>query len=253
MAVSPTTGTHCVFAGQISGSAQMTRNVAGGGSVTTAQPFLNGIINLSTMIYWNGQFTLLGSTQSGSSYACHLAVSADGLGLWTDATSGTSGLPTVWQGGTNTLRQFLSASNGGSGGSAVALVAMCPVVGVSAQSRLLMLTTSAPVDITPSFLTPGLCLTGLAYCAVTGLWGVLAYGVGGLQATGLYTSSDLVTWTQAKLFSSCYAEGLAVVGNVWVVLANPQVPDIQNRIFYSSNVVAGSTSSNWDAANYDDP
>jgi hypothetical protein len=204
------------------GTVVATARVSQAGTLSgpTTQTFLGNIVQ-GVMVYVPSGFAsgyfMLGCQQSGSTFTCKLASSATGAGAWAD---NTSLLPTAgsfnWQTGTNNVAGFVSASDLAGSFTYPVVFGMCGITPGTDASRLLGFGSSGFVDITPSVLT-GKCLTGLAYNAVLGLWGILCFDNG--PFCYLYTSPDQATWTLQYKFApsigAIQSGGLACVGAVW--------------------------------------
>jgi hypothetical protein len=96
-------------------------------------------------------------------------------------------------------------------------------------------------DITPAFLS-GMVISGVAYSANDGLWGILCNN-GGAGQSFLYTSPDLVNWTQVwTTDTTSTVNGLAVIGSVW---AFQLYNGISTNILFSGDVASLGASSKW--------
>jgi hypothetical protein len=198
----------------ISGSSTATaHSIVGGVDTTTA---LAGPASAAVTWSFNtsptaGNFYTYYINQTSGTFTGHLQ-GADVTGTtWNAAVT----IPAAFASGTNHIgnlfvakgpnaftNSFIVAIGGATAGTDTAHIMSCNAA----------ITTCT--DITPAFLT-GMVITGIAYGAQDGLWGVLCNnGAGG--ESFLYTSPDLVNWTQVwttATVSTTY--GLQVVGGVW--------------------------------------
>lgn len=224
----------------ISGPATRTsclRTIASGPIVDTTQTFLNTLTQAAVQGLGASGFLMVGFEQAGSTYTGHLAVSANGAGVWTDDTSS---LPATWQTGTGVVQGVVCGFDSTLASTSPVMFGMC----LLGSSRLI---AGSPTiaDITPSFLTTR-NIKGIAYNTVLGVWGILCDDGAGVY---LYTSPDQVTWTLAKTFQALASGGLQAIGGVWVAqltIVDPGgFPAGNDRIVLSAD--GGST---WTTASY---
>lgn len=144
-------------------------------------------------------------------------------------------LPANWISGTNHVGAILYATGPQDIVNVQTIICQCGVTAGTDVARVLLHQTggSTFTDITPAFLT-NMVITGVAYSVNDGLWGILCNNGGGNIAF-LYTSPDLVNWTQVWYTITNAGGGLAVVGSVWCMT---QISGVANANFMFSGEVA---------------
>lgn len=211
--------------------------------------------------------------QTGGTFVGHWRSQSDGaaVGAW---AGNDSSLPAAFASGTNHVGAMIAVNTTKGRRAAVAgdieLVAICGVTPGTDTPRLMSVTSNGAVlaatisDITAQLPVPGVgyVIAGLDYDEVNLLWGIaLATSVAG---TYVYSSPDLVTWTQVHQFpfygpsqlpSGLNGPGrcLACVGGTWALWlgANTDVAAawFTPRILYSWNVAQKGAASIWKAGN----
>lgn len=214
-------------------------------SGTVTHPSLSGISSTDVgVVDWfaNANCWIIYNVQGfGATSTSALFASPDG------ATFASPTIPAAWTSSTN----HAGTNPGTVFGAQSATTFLLAYGGVTAgtdTSRLGQITGSAYNALTFTDITPAVCtgkvITGLAYSANDGLWGLLvADGVG---AGRLYTSPDLVNWNLVHLFGTVFPVGLAVVGSVWAVgVAYTWNGGTVARTLISSDVATLGASSTW--------
>lgn len=183
----------------------------------------------------SGGWQVITGNQSGGSFNTGLVTwSTDGA-TW---SSIASGYPTGWNSDTNHIGAYLAATSG-----PLVVWALCGATAGTDTSRLMVETWSGTSGGTTGIGTPtfsplassiltGRIITGLAYQANTGLWGLLAWS--GVN-TNFYTTPDLANWTlQSSIGVLC--QGLAAVGPLWAMSVPYSLsPDSVGRVQISGD------------------
>ena len=265
------TGYILVFEGGASGTIDRVDNAGNFATGTTGLANATG----ATFDYFHDVFAgasvadtnLFAFVQTGGNFVGHWWIGADANGYltgnWLDASAN---LPAAFASGANHVGQFLVANTTGGLRAAVLgdieVVALCGVTPGTDTSHLMSVTSNAPAANTIADITanlpapgPGFIIGGLTYDTVNELWGLLLTTVA--AGTYLYSSPDLVTWTQVKHFAQYNGPqgGLASSGGTWGVWlgTNNASPDGSNRVLYSWNVAQKGAAATWQAAAMDLP
>lgn len=248
------------------GAAHVNRCLPPLSAVVTAQAFANDCA-FGACAYSDAASTYYFVGLNISTGGAIAATSADGVGLWTNATSS---LPSSWSAGSSftTPRAMIAVA-----GYTNTVIAVCGQTPGSSTSKLLAIAIGgAMTDITPSFLGgTAKQITGLAFAAASSLWGALCNDA---TSSYLYISRDLANWTLVHTFTGYLSGGLATLSAIPTVLANETAlqstvtwaacigtsgtaPDELTRIVYSTNVeaafAAATDTGSWQGADYADP
>jgi hypothetical protein len=217
-----------------------------GGGPTDVTTTLAGPASLACAWFYydtptTGNFFTYYIHQTSGTFAGYLQVADISGATWNPAST----VPGNFTTGTNHIGNLLVATNP-SNHTQAAVVAICGATAGTDTAYLMSLNSAGNVatDITPAFLT-GQIVSGLAYGSNDGLWGVLCTnGVAGTSS--LYTSPDLVTWTEVWTTANYSgAAGLQVIGNVWIFTL---YTGAQTQLWMSAHVGSLGASADWHIA-----
>ena len=202
------------------------------------------IFTVANALVLGASFYVYGVKQTGGTYTGYLESSPDGI-AWTDQSATLAAAASNFAAGTDHVGALLSAV-GMVGGTQVAAFVIAGATAGTDTARLMSVTIIAgapsPVEITPAFFATHRKVTGITYSPNEGLWGIAVFD--GSGTSYIYTSPDLLTWTQVFTTAIGQINGLAVVGDVWATTLSSGVT---TQLWISGNVGSLGAGSTWSA------